>query len=326
MRFAFAWLARRTTVATWIFVAGAIAGYAFGLAVAALQPPLATLLGLATGAAVAAVFAVWGFVESWRTHRRWRRLAEWADDRGWRAAFAVAKRPASDIIGLRGARGRSTHLVDPDTGIRVGDWEYAREWSTRGGWTAHTWGYIEIPLKAPVPHIVVDSRRNRRSLAVRAGADLVPDQVLSLEGDFDDHFTVYCPAGYETDALYFLSPEVMATLIDTAADWDIEFNDDAIVFFRPGSVLAASVHGLDDLAAQAALWEQRSRRWEHWRDHRLGAVPVMGTDGTLSRPRTPVAEPGRTLESNRWWWVLPLAFGGLIVLLYASVVSDMITE
>ena len=37
-------------------------------------------------------------------------------------------------------------------------------------------------------------------------------QVLSLEGDFDRYFTLYCPKEYERDALYVFTPDLMALL------------------------------------------------------------------------------------------------------------------
>jgi hypothetical protein len=51
------------------------------------------------------------------------------------------------------------------------------------------------------------------------------DQVLSLEGDFDRFFTLYCPQEYERDALYVFTPDLMALLIDEAAPFDVEIVD-----------------------------------------------------------------------------------------------------
>lgn len=38
--------------------------------------------------------------------------------------------------------------------------------------------------------------------------------MLSLEGDFDRYFTLYCPGDYERDALYVFTPDLLALLID----------------------------------------------------------------------------------------------------------------
>ncbi len=49
---------------------------------------------------------------------------------------------------------------------------------------------------------------------------------LELEGDFGKHFELHVPAGYERDALYVLTPDVMQVLIDEAADRRVEIVDD----------------------------------------------------------------------------------------------------
>ena len=52
------------------------------------------------------------------------------------------------------------------------------------------------------------------------------EQRLSLEGNFDDYFTLYCPRQYERDALYVFTPDLMALLIDEASPFDVEIVDD----------------------------------------------------------------------------------------------------
>ncbi len=71
----------------------------------------------------------------------------------------------------------------------------------------HKWGYVALRLDAPLPHIVLDAVGNNglfggSNLPVHFGAD----QRLSLEGDFDRYFALYCPTGYERDALYLFTP------------------------------------------------------------------------------------------------------------------------
>ena len=60
-------------------------------------------------------------------------------------------------------------------------------------------------------------------------------QRLDLEGDFGAFFRVFVPSGYARDALFFLTPDVMAACVDHAADFSIEIVDDVAVFFRPGA-------------------------------------------------------------------------------------------
>ena len=97
--------------------------------------------------------------------------------------------------------------------------------------TRRDWAYVALELPVPLPHLVLDSTANDRH-----GSDLPAsvqrDQRLSLEGDFDRRFRLYAPGEYERDALYLLTPDVMAALVDDAAGFNVEVVDRWIVFFR----------------------------------------------------------------------------------------------
>jgi hypothetical protein len=131
--------------------------------------------------------------------------------------------------------------------------------------------------------------RNRRLFTVEAGSDLYRSQALSLEGDFDRYFTTYSPDGYGADALYFLTPDVMVDLVETAIGWDVEFVDASMVFFRPGRT---RVSELGALVAFGAQWSTRAARWARWRDQRSDPDARVGQ-------RVPVHAGGHRLEGGR---------------------------
>ncbi|TPW76091.1 hypothetical protein [Schumannella soli] len=82
---------------------------------------------------------------------------------------------------------------------------------------------VAIRLDRPLPHIRLESR---------SGApfdDRTPGQSLSLEGDFDRWFRLYCPRGAEVEALTVLTPDVMAALIDEIPHWRVEIVDDQLL-------------------------------------------------------------------------------------------------
>ena len=88
---------------------------------------------------------------------------------------------------------------------------------------------IESPAPIPValPHMVLDATANNGLF----GTSTLPisfdrAQVLSLEGDFDRYFTLYCPRDYERDALYVFTPDLLALLIDESRHFDVEIVDD----------------------------------------------------------------------------------------------------
>ena len=92
--------------------------------------------------------------------------------------------------------------------------------------TTHHWGFLALQLDRAVPHMLLDSRANNGLFgSTNLPAVFARDQVLSLEGDFNKHFTLYCPKEYERDALYVFTPDLMALLIDEAAPFDVEIVD-----------------------------------------------------------------------------------------------------
>jgi hypothetical protein len=278
------------------------------------------------GVSAAFVVAFWGtaLIASLRLHRLWSHLDAYVSKHGGRIQYLTHSFQPSEILSARGEGGLSRTVLTLPNGIRVGDWEYVREWDGRSTRSAYTWGYVAIPLATPVPHIVLDSRRNQRVTAVGAGASLTRSQTLSLEGDFDRYFTVFCPDGYGADALYFLSPDVMADLIDTAPDWDVEFVDRHVVFFRPGPILRASDSDIGELISLATSWEQSARKWAHWRDDRLETPSVAADSPARHRPRAGVHESGLRLDDTRLVMFGLVGFTIMIVALYAYGVVDMI--
>lgn len=58
------------------------------------------------------------------------------------------------------------------------------------------------------------------------------NQILSLEGDFDKYFTLYVPKGYERDAFYVFTPDVMHALISAGAAYDIEVIDNYLMLYQ----------------------------------------------------------------------------------------------
>ncbi len=105
---------------------------------------------------------------------------------------------------------------------------------------ATNWTYLAVPLERSLPHVLLDSKRNDTLFGSTLPEAFRRSQVLSLEGDFDEHFTLYCPEGYERDALYLFTPDVMAVMIDHAADFDVEVIGEHAYFFVDRAVDLAS--------------------------------------------------------------------------------------
>lgn len=154
-----------------------------------------------------------------------------------------------------------------------------------------TLGYLAITLPRRLPHMVLDGRSNGRGMLVRPRRD----QRLELEGDFNSHFSLYVPKGYERDALYVFTPDLMALLIDETGDMDVEVRDDRLIVFRPG--------GFDLL--NPATWQRFERirgtlgakaltRTDRYVDERVAspenrasAPAEVGADGARLKTRLP---------------------------------------
>ena len=93
--------------------------------------------------------------------------------------------------------------------------------------------FIALPLPRAVPNIVLLG--SGIGMLTLAGVAMAGRQRLSLEGDFDKSFSLYCPSGYERDALYIFAPDLMQRLIETTAGCDVELVDDwMFVYSSPG--------------------------------------------------------------------------------------------
>lgn len=98
--------------------------------------------------------------------------------------------------------------------------------------TEHHWAFVCIQLDRNLPHMILDAKSNN-NLKLFSNLPELPakNQILSLEGNFDSHFTLYAPKQYEQDALYIFTPDVMAKLIEVGQEYDIEIIDNYIYLY-----------------------------------------------------------------------------------------------
>jgi hypothetical protein len=78
-----------------------------------------------------------------------------------------------------------------------------------------------------MPHILIDGK----SCYYWLRGYYSSAQELRLEGDFGNHYRVYCPERYETDLLYFMTPELMQLLMDLKGEYDIEIVGRKLYFY-----------------------------------------------------------------------------------------------
>jgi len=140
-----------------------------------------------------------------------------ADNNMTFAPFQVNPVYSGMIFGLGHTR-KSTNMLRSMTPIPFEMGEYT--YTVGSGKNQHTYyfGYVGIALQRRLPHMVLDATANNAKLFGSRMSNLPvtfgKDQTLSLEGDFNNYFTLYAPKDYERDALYIFSPDVMALMID----------------------------------------------------------------------------------------------------------------
>ena len=140
------------------------------------------------------------------------------------------------------------------------------------------WRYLSITMERRLPHIVLDATSNNLGLfGIRLSnlpVMLADAQKLKLEGDFNEHFTLYAPVGYERDALYIFAPDLMALLIDSAKDFDAEIIDDTVFFYQrdgDGTSLQTGDKAFLEAAGKiiANVGEKIDRQTDYYADERV---------------------------------------------------------
>jgi len=171
---------------------------------------------------------------------KWMRLTQFAQANGMQFRSRSPNPNYSGMIFQLGDSRSSFDHLKSTTGryFDLGDFQY----STGSGKSRTTrfWGFLALQLDRKLPNMVLDSKQNNGFFGSDLPITFKRDQILSLEGDFDKHFTLYCPQQYEQDALYVFTPDLMALLIDDAGSFDVEIVDDWMFIYSPHRFAALS--------------------------------------------------------------------------------------
>lgn len=275
---------------------------------------IVTLVFVAIGVLIVLAM-IRGSSAAWTKHYR---LDQFARANGL-AAFAVSADPhyAGSIFGVGSSRA-SYDRIQSTSGrfLDIGSYRYTT--GSGKNRTTHTWGYLAMQLDRRLPQMVLDSKANNGLF----GSTNLPktfsrDQVLSLEGDFDKYFTLYCPREYERDALYIFTPDLMALLIDNAGAFDVEIVDDWLFAYSSTPIdttdpaqIGRMFQIVDTVGAKTITQSDR------YSDERVAdagashdqAAALAGPDAS----RNLIAPQGRRLRT-RFSWVSIVVFAFIIV-------------
>jgi len=249
-----------------------------------------------------------------RGRRLWReRLAvsRFAEENGASYEALTSETPRVGMLFSIGNERRVSDRVrfQRDPRFEVGNLSYRINLPKNAVLDFH-WGYIRIPLERRFPHTVLDSRSNNGVRGARLPASMSNRGTTELEGDFSRFFELTVPPGYERDALYLLTPDLMALLIDEGADFDVEIVDDELFVYRPTPFALATTEEwqrieriVDTIGARA------QRRTQRYSDERIG-------DRLLNR----VAPGGRRIAAAR----LSLPAIALLLAIGAAVIAVIV--
>jgi len=168
--------------------------------------------------------------------------------------------------------------------FEIGNYYFQTQSSYRRASQAHLYGFMRIQLDRNLPHMVLDATSDDIKLPgirlSRLGASFAKDQVLKLEGNFNDFFTLYAPKEYETDALYVFTPDLMAHFIDKANTYNAEIIDNNLYiyslrpFFLDKSETYQRLFNILDTVGLKAL-----KQTDNYRDTRSEVSGMVATSG-----------------------------------------------
>lgn len=247
-------------------------------------------IGLLIFGGIAVIGAIGGIL-GWRRARVTRyRLNRFAQANGMTYEGRVSSPALPGMIFSLGSSRMSTDLVRGTAPrfVEFGNYQY----TVRSGKnsTTYRWGYVAVKLDVPLPNIVLDAKGNN-GFGSNLPAAFQKEQRLSLEGDFDRYFTLYCPEGYERDALYLFTPDIMARFIDNAAELDVEIVDDWVFLYTQRKVSTLDPATWAWLFGAVGALITKFDQWERWRDERLLLEnPTAAASASSARPAQPASE------------------------------------
>jgi hypothetical protein len=258
--------------------------------------------------------------------------------------------PLPGMVFGQGSARKSTDVVRGDRPrfVEFGNYQYTT--GSGKNRTTHHWGYVAVKLSTPLPHIVLDATSNNALFGSNLPASFDRDQRLSLEGDFDKHFALYCPTGYEADALYLFTPDIMGRFIDHAAALDVEIVDDWMFLYAKRQFSTLDPGTWAWLFSVVGAFLDKFAQWERWRDDRLtadaartaqshapGGSPIGAATGATAlpfaapaamlRPPPGVAPQGRRLKRGVPWAAIVVVsvFVGFWLLMQTGVLGTMLS-
>ncbi|MCA9348884.1 hypothetical protein KC878_01935 [Candidatus Saccharibacteria bacterium] len=185
-------------------------------------------------------------------------------------------------------------------------YDYAYSTGSGKNRTRHYWRVASWQLSRPLPHLLFDAKKNNVWKFTNLPAAFDSSQKVSLEANFDDHFSLYSPENYNVDTLSFITPEIMDYLIRELDGFDIEIIDGQIFIYSGGTVKPNEFWQL--YAKLYGLAKHLEDNIDSYRDQRVTQFASTGTD------RVQIAQQGLRLKRSK----LPAFIGVMTTFLYIT--------
>ncbi len=195
-----------------------------------------------------------------------------------------------DLNGMYFQAGYDRKIIEqiyiPEDGIAIGVHQY----TTGSGKNrqTHMVGFARCTVTRVLPHMVLDNTKNNVWKISNLPVQFDRDQKLSLEGDFNNYFTLYAPEEYERDALYIFTPDVMAAFVDSGYTIDAEIIDNNLYLYCENSPRLTNEKFLNTLYGLIqSIGDKLERQSDYYKDERVE-----------SRAANIVAPAGKRLKTS----------------------------
>lgn len=278
------------------------------------------------------VLIVLGIGLLWYTierHRRMRRLAAFAHDNGFERIPLVNDPPHAGWLFNRGRNRRALNFMrrSGERPVEFGTYEY----TTGSGKNQRTtmFGYVRMPLVAPLPHVFADCINSATSANVVA--ELPKGETIKLPNNRTT--SLHAPPGYEQDAKALFQPYELSLLSERDPIFDAEtIGSDLYLYMREHAWIGAE--GWQRINDVLVGLEPTLDRWASWRDLRASAMtqedaasapaptPFAGVGGEGWYMPPGVAPQGRRMRSRSNAWVWVLAAGIFLIMVVLQLVGS----
>ncbi len=234
--------------------------------------------------AIVVLAMIWYVI--YRDARRKVLLKHFADQNGLEFTYSIPNPAYPGMYFQVGDSQQLSECIRTKDGVEIGHYHY--ETGSGRSRRTHDLGYARFKLTRRLPHIVLDSKKNNPLGFSNLPETFSRDQKLSLEGDFDKHYTLYAPKEYERDVLYIFPPNVMQVFIDAQKAVDIEIIDNELYIYSMQLSDITKPETFRQLMDLVELLGQKvERSSDRYSDERIGQFSA-----------NIVAQPGQRLKTS----------------------------